>query len=89
MKISYDYEEFLQEFKEEIEDNILDKESIIWIIRAEEPIYADYYPIIDWSYYEDLKNDETNPMDKVRAKKRQLGAVLSEMIEANDIFKGI
>lgn len=89
MKISYDYGEFLQEFKEEIEDNILDKESYIWIIRAENPVYADYYPIIDWYYLDDLKNDETDSMDKVRAKKRQLGAVLSEMLDVNDIFKGI
>ena len=48
MKISYDYEEMLQELREDIEDGMLNSDSFIQIERGEERL--GYSPIIDWYY---------------------------------------
>ena len=57
-KISYDYEEFLNEFREEIEDGILSLESEVAILRhSDERFNGAYAPIIDWWYLEDVEKD--------------------------------
>lgn len=52
-KISYDYSEMIQEFKEDLEDGILKRDEIIQILRGDK-INNLYSPIIDW-YYSDIK----------------------------------
>lgn len=51
MNYSYDYSEFLVEFKEELEEGIITLDSSIQILRAAQSIEG-YYPIVDW-YYDD------------------------------------
>lgn len=87
MKLSYDYEELLQEFKEELEDEVLTLDSEVYILRKDEPIFGNYYPIIDWYYLED--NERNYPefkedFPKLRIEK--LSDVLSEMEEMNRII---
>ncbi|MFY8330700.1 hypothetical protein [Vagococcus carniphilus] len=90
MKISYDYDELIQEIKEDIiEHKVLNYKDYIWIVRADEPVHKSYRPIIDWYYFEDLKSMSLEEQDKLKAVKVQVGVVLIEMIEANDIFKGV
>lgn len=49
MKLSYDYEELIQEIKEEIADGILKLTDDIQVLRTDE-FNVDYKPIIDWYY---------------------------------------
>lgn len=89
MKISYDYSELINELKEEVEFGELNYSDFIWIIREDEPIHEDYRPINDWYFLDDLKDNSFEEVDKLKAIKMQVGAVLVEMVEATDIFKGI
>lgn len=54
MHISYDYDELIKEFEEELEDGILYLDSEVKIIRKSEPVYQDYRPIIDWYYIDQV-----------------------------------
>lgn len=54
MKISYDYEDLLQELREELNEGILSMLDTIQVLRTEKPIVEVYRPIIDWYY-----NDKT------------------------------
>jgi hypothetical protein len=60
-KISYDYSEMIQEFKEDLEDGILKKDDIIQVLRGNK-IYDLYSPVIDW-YYSDKKVNEDLKID--------------------------
>ena len=94
LKLSYDYSDLIAELKEEQEDGILSVTDDIQILRSQEPLYWDYYPIIDW-YYNDktmkkeiLSNrDERKEYekDKPRLETITLGDCLSEMGKLNQI----
>lgn len=58
MKNTYDYNDLIDEIKEEIEDLILTKEDTLQVLRASKPILDDYYPIIDWYYSHNLLMEE-------------------------------
>ena len=51
MKISYNYEEMIQELKEDVSDGVLLLTDAIQILRSDYAIDNDgYKPIIDWYY---------------------------------------
>lgn len=95
MKISYDYEELIQELKEELEDGILTLESTIQVLRSEQPLF-DYYPIKDWYYeHEMMVSDYQSELSKEEYRLYLIDRpslialtvreVLEEMIEKNSI----
>ena len=59
MKISYDYSEFLQELKEELQIGTLDLSSDILIVRSDQTLIGNYQPIIDWYYSDDEPEEPT------------------------------
>lgn len=63
---SYDYEEFILELKEELEDGALTLDDTICILRSDEPIQGtDYFPIIDWYYNEEtMENMKENLLEE-------------------------
>ncbi len=50
MPINYDYTDLLNELKEDIEDNILELDEEIQILRQDKSIGENYYPIVDYYY---------------------------------------
>lgn len=58
MKISYDYEEIIQELKEELKDGMFTLSDTIQVLRSDNTIEDGYRPIIDW-YYDDMVMAET------------------------------
>jgi len=72
--IAYNYQELIDELKDEIGDGILKKSDIIQVLRAEEAIKDGYYPIIDWHYNKemmaiDLGPDPSDTKDDIQEKK--------------------
>ena len=65
MRISYDYEELLEEVREELEDGVVKLTDQVQVLRSSDPIdgsAAGYRPIVDWYYshdqiMEDLQTD--------------------------------
>lgn len=85
MKFSYDYEDLINELKEEIVDGILKPTDYIDIVRAD-PLENGYRPIIDW-YYVNGELSEAEVKQYVRdagnMESDLLGNVLIEMEELN------
>lgn len=93
MQISYDYEELMQELKDDFED----MEEIIQILRDEESLPGvKYYPIIDW-YYNTSEMDNLIPhmnseareqyeLDYPHLKEITVKAALEEMEKANVVL---
>ncbi len=96
MFLSYDYSEMIDELREEIEDGILTLSDKINIVRSEDPVFENYYPIIDWYYYpleRALDSIEDDPKAKALFRKDKsffesalLSDVLAEMEEWNSII---
>ena len=61
---SYDYSEFITEFRYELEDEVLSSSDHIVIVRSHKPAFNDYYPIIDWYYIADKIEAEENTGNK-------------------------
>ena len=94
MRISYDYREMIQEFREELEDGTLHLNDAVYILRdkSREP----YQPVIDWYYtkadsistlkevhpdiYAQFENDQPN-LEVAKVKD-----ILEEMVEMNRIL---
>ncbi len=56
MRISYDYDEFIQEIHEELADGVLALDDEIQILRG--PSIGGYSPIVDWYYdHETMTSD--------------------------------
>jgi hypothetical protein len=53
MRITYDYSEFLQEFREELYECALSLEDEVLVLRGK-PLPDGYRPVIDWYYDEDV-----------------------------------
>lgn len=73
MRVSYDYEEFIEELKQEISDGILLPTDNIQVLRADREIDRGYRPIIDWYYsdeimVEDLKIDIDDEEEEIEEK---------------------
>jgi hypothetical protein len=56
MRITYDYSEFLQEFREELYECALSLEDEVLVLRGK-PLPDGYRPVIDWYYDEDVMLD--------------------------------
>lgn len=72
--IAYDYQELIDELKDEVGDGILQKSEIIQVLRANKAIEGEYFPIIDWHYKQstmavDLAKDNTDTKEEVAIKK--------------------
>lgn len=79
MKLSYDYTEFLQEMKEEIEDGMVTLESVLRVRRADEPIDKEgYRPIIDWYYDEETMKGLLEECENEQEKRMCLGYLPKE-----------
>lgn len=90
MKISYDYEEMIQELKEDVMDGVLSLTDTIQILRSDETFDDGYKPIIDW-YYGDESEDETQMKERYEKDKPNLSNILvedclAEMEERNAII---
>ena len=75
MKISYDYEEMIQELKEDVSDGVLSLTDTIQILRSDKDIYNGYRPIIDWYYNDeriadDLKLDVFDDEQEIEEKRQ-------------------
>lgn len=62
--ISYDYEEMIQELKEELEDEALTQDDEILVLRSQEALPDGYKPIIDWDYVEDVYSVDVDEQDE-------------------------
>jgi hypothetical protein len=80
MNLSYDYEEFLGEFFDEMKEGNLTVDSHILIVRKKEPVFGDYHPIIEW-YYIDAELSGGFATEAV-----VLNVVLEEMEDWNRII---
>lgn len=74
MSTVYDYQELIDDLKEEIGEGILKKSSIIQILRADEAEKDGYVPIIDWFYNKEtmkieLAPDKTDTKEEIKDKK--------------------
>jgi len=72
--MEYDYQELIDELKEEISDGLLKKSSVIQVLRADQPEKNGYVPIIDWFYNKqtmeiELAPDKTDTKDEILEKK--------------------
>lgn len=98
-KYSYDYSEMLEELKEELQDRELTLDDNIQVLRADQPIYELYRPIIDWYYNnnimvdmlaENLKECEQIKQDYKRDKSKlesmKVADVINEMKTHNNII---
>lgn len=73
MRVSYDYEEFIEELKQEISDGVLLPTDTIQVLRANREIDRGYKPIIDWYYnhettLEDLEIDDDDDQEEIKEK---------------------
>ena len=64
---SYDYSEFLQELKEDIEDGLLRISDTVQVLRAEKSIWKEYRPVIDWYYGDESTQDPLRYFDAIDA----------------------
>lgn len=78
MKLSYDYDDLIDEVKSDIADGQLELLEEVTIVRSKKPIFNDYYPIVDYYYPEDETDED---FEKVLVKD-----VLIEMEEWNRII---
>lgn len=85
MKISYDYDELINEIEEEIEDGILTLEDSVQILRAKESINGEYFPIIDW-YYSEEDMKELLKVDMFESKEEKKERESIEESYAEDCF---
>ena len=93
MKLSFDYETFINEIKEEIDDGILTLTDKIQILRAHESVNG-YRQIIDWYYIDtnekdfDLLSDELtiNEIDNIKKQYKKDKPFL-EIICVEDFLK--
>lgn len=70
----YNYKALMSEINEDIENNILDIDEDIYIIRKTTPIFDDYRPILDYEYDDILDG----PCQQMR-----VSWVLKEMTDMN------
>jgi len=70
----YNYNALMSEINEDIENDILDLEEDIYIIRKTTPIFDDYRPILDYEYDDILDG----PCEQMR-----VSWVLKEMNDMN------
>ena len=102
IKVSYDYEELINELKEEIAYGTLTQDDEIYVLRQEKEIAEGYRPIIDWDYLEDVyegeeyekeyTSGEKAVIERNRAiierdsEKKKVHEVISEMLKWNKII---
>jgi hypothetical protein len=72
--MKYDYQELIDEIKDEIGDGLLKKSSIIQILRDEKAEKDGYFPIIDWFYNKstmaiELAPDKSDTKEEINEKK--------------------
>lgn len=88
MKISYDYEELIEELNADIEEGLIDKDGEVYILRSENPVMLDYHPIVDYYYLSD--NEGYDPYeDYIREEysDEEWDAICNEYKEINERFK--
>lgn len=88
MRISYDYQEMIQELKEEINDGILSPTDDIQILRSSKTIGDNYKPIIDW-YYDDNTMVEISETDLFDSEQdiKQMRQMYQEYIKNKPFLK--
>lgn len=87
VKISYDYGDMLVELLEELDDEVLNSDSEIYVFRKNNEKNKEYVPIIDWCYVEDLEetiNEQLN--NDCIYEKKLLNDVLYEMFQLHTII---
>lgn len=88
MKYSYDYEEFIDDLEMELTDQMLTLQSPIQILRADQPVFENYYPIIDWYYcHQDMLDlmpdfdDDQEDIEQMRMIQVQYQSVQHQLIQ--------
>ena len=61
-----DYRAFIEEMNENIKDGALSEKDTIQILRADQAVYAEYCPIIDW-YFDafSMKEELETPLEEM------------------------
>ena len=87
VKISYDYGDMLVELLEELDDEVLNSDSEIYVFRKNNEKNKEYVPIIDWCYLEDLQETIKEQLnDDCIYEKKLLNDVLYEMFQLHTII---
>lgn len=86
MTSAYDYQELIDELKDEMGDGLLEKSETIQVLRGDEALADGYYPIIDWHYNSkqmalDLAPDSTDTKEEIKEK-----AMIKEQYERDLSF---
>lgn len=63
MALKNDYQELIDELKDELSNGSLSKHEVIQILRATQSDKDGYYPIIDWYYNKEVMAIELAPED--------------------------
>lgn len=79
IKYSWDYEDLIEEFKEELDDKTLTYDDEVYIVRGEEIEDWNYRPIIDWYYIDDDYGDD-------EVEKMRVFEVMAEMVMKDKIL---
>lgn len=79
IKYSWDYEDLIEEFKEELDDKTLTYDDEVYIVRGEEIEEWNYRPIIDWYYIDDDYGDD-------EVEKMRVFEVMAEMVMKDKIL---
>lgn len=79
IKYSWDYEDLIEEFKEELDDKTLTYDDEVYIVRGEKIEEWNYRPIIDWYYIDDDYGDD-------EVEKMRVFEVMAEMVMKDKIL---
>lgn len=78
MKYSYDYEDFLIELNNDVNEGLIRLSDDVKVVRSEQPVFSNYHAVIDY-YYDDENCDEIYEVMKV-------SVLLEEMNNFNEIL---
>lgn len=73
MSLKEEYQELIDELKDEMGDGLLNKNSVIQVLRDEKADQFGYFPIIDWYYnkqtmIQELAPDKTDSKEDIKDK---------------------
>lgn len=82
-----DYKEFIEEINENVEAGALTPQDKIQVLRGEEPVYAEYCPIIDW-YFDafSMKEELETPLEEMYMKDEFSKEEWEELVESREEF---
>lgn len=88
MKTDYDYQELIDELKDEVGVGILKKSDVIQVLRADKAEKYGYFPIIDWYYNKEtmiieLSEDSSDTKEEIKEK----AMIKKQYIEDQPILK--